>query len=48
MERLEYRNDLELGAVQKMIDYMATLGYLKKGLRAEDLLIEPSKLGVIQ
>jgi len=48
MERLEYRNDLELGAVQKMIDYMATLGYLKKGLRAEDLLIEPSKFGVIQ
>lgn len=48
MERLEYRIDLELGAVQKMIDYMSTLGYLKKGLRAEDLLIEPSKLGVIQ
>jgi NitT/TauT family transport system substrate-binding protein len=48
MERLEYRNDLELGAVQKMIDYMAALGYLKKRLRTEDLLIEPSKLGVIQ
>ena len=48
MERLEYRNDLEVGAVQKMIDYMANLSYLKKGIRAEDLLIEPSKLGVIQ
>jgi len=48
MERLEYRNDLEVGAVQKMIDYMSTLGYLKKGLRAEDLLIEPSNLGVIR
>jgi NitT/TauT family transport system substrate-binding protein len=44
MERLEYRNDLELGAVQKMIDDMATLGYLRKGLRAEDLIIDPSNL----
>jgi NitT/TauT family transport system substrate-binding protein len=48
MERLEYRNDLEVGAVQKMIDYMATLSYLKKGLRAEDLLIDPSNLRGIQ
>jgi hypothetical protein len=44
MERLEYRNDLKLGAVQEMIDYMATLNYLKKGLRAEDLLIDSSLL----
>jgi len=48
MERLEYRNDLEVGAVQEMIDYMASLGYLKKGLRAEDLLIDPSNLRGIQ
>lgn len=48
MGRLEYRNDLEAGAVQEMIDYMADLGYLKKGLRAEDLLIDPSNLRGIQ
>jgi hypothetical protein len=47
MERLEYQNDLEVGAVQQVIDYMTNLGYLKKGLRAEELLIEPSTLGVI-
>lgn len=44
MERLEYRNDLEIAAVQEMIDYMANLKYLKKGLQAEDLLIDPSYL----
>ncbi len=48
MERLEYQNDLEVGAVQQVIDYMTNLGYLKKGLRAEELLIEPSNLGVIR
>jgi NitT/TauT family transport system substrate-binding protein len=48
MERLEYRNDLEVGAVQEMIDYMAALGYLKKGFQAEDLLIDSSNLRTIQ
>jgi NitT/TauT family transport system substrate-binding protein len=48
MGRLEYRNDLEAEAVQQMIDSMAALGYLKKGLRAEDLLIDPSKVRGIQ
>lgn len=48
MERLEYQNDLEVGAVQEMIDYMAKLGYLKSELRAKDLLIDPSYLRTIQ
>jgi len=48
MERLEYRNDLGVGAIQEMIDYMASLGYLKKGLRAEDLSIDPSHLRTTQ
>jgi len=48
MERLEYRNDLEVGAVQGMIDYMANLNYLKKGLWAEDILIDPSNLRGIE
>jgi hypothetical protein len=48
MERLEYRNNLGVAAVQEMIDYMANLSYLKKGLWAEDLLIDPSNLRSIQ
>jgi len=46
MENLEYRNDLEVGAIQQMIDFMTGLGYLKKGLKAEEILIKPSTLGV--
>jgi ABC-type nitrate/sulfonate/bicarbonate transport system substrate-binding protein len=48
MERLDYRNDLTVGAVQEMIDDMANLGYLKKGLRGEDLLMDASQLRTIQ
>ena len=44
MARLEYRTDLEAAAVQEMIDDMTNLGYLKKGIRAEDLFIDPSNL----
>jgi len=48
MERLDYRNDLQVGAVQEMIDEMAGLGYVKKGLRGEDLLMDPFELRTIQ
>jgi NitT/TauT family transport system substrate-binding protein len=38
MKRLEYTTDIEPGAVQEMIDYMAELGYIKSSFPAEEIL----------
>ena len=38
MARLEYTTAIEHKVVQEMIDYIAELGYIKEGHRAEDIL----------
>jgi len=38
MNRLEYATDIDPIVVQGTIDYIAELGYIKEGLRAEDIL----------
>jgi len=38
MSRMQYRNDVDPCMVQKTIDYMAKLGYIERGLKAEDIL----------
>ncbi|MBN1188658.1 MAG: ABC transporter substrate-binding protein [Dehalococcoidales bacterium] len=38
MERLEYTTDIDSNTVQEMIDYMASLGYIKSSFKAEDIL----------
>jgi NitT/TauT family transport system substrate-binding protein len=38
MERLEYTTDIEPAMVQDMIDYMASLEYIKSGFSASDIL----------
>jgi len=38
MARLEYTTAIEPKVVQETIDYIAELGYIKQGLRAEDIL----------
>jgi len=38
MTRLEYRSDIDAAHVQSIIDYMDSLGYLKKSIDASELL----------
>ena len=38
MSRLNYTTDIDAESVQEMIDYMAKLGYIEEGLKAEDIL----------
>ena len=38
MSRLNYTTDIDAESVQETIDYMAKLGYIEKGLKAEDIL----------
>lgn len=38
MSRLDYTTDVDAGSIQEMIDYMAKLGYIEEGFRAEDIL----------
>jgi NitT/TauT family transport system substrate-binding protein len=38
MQRLEYATDIDPQMVQETIDYIASLGYIKSGFKAEDIL----------
>ena len=38
MSRLNYTTDIDAESVQETIDYMAKLGYIEEGLKAEDIL----------
>ena len=38
MSRLNYTTEIDLGFVQEMIDFMAELGYIDEGIRADDML----------
>ncbi|NAS89233.1 nitrate ABC transporter substrate-binding protein [ANME-1 cluster archaeon AG-394-G21] len=38
MSRLNYTTDLDAESVQEMIDYMAKLGYIEEGVRADEIL----------
>jgi len=38
MDRLEYTTDIDVNFVQEMIDYMASLGYIKSSFKAEEIL----------
>ncbi len=38
MQRLDYTTDIDARSVQEMIDYMAKLGYIQKGITAQDML----------
>ena len=38
MQRLDYTTDIDARSVQQMIDYMVKLGYIEKGIKAEDIL----------
>jgi NitT/TauT family transport system substrate-binding protein len=38
MDRLEYTTDIDPKVVQEIIDYLAELGYIKKGFNVEDIL----------
>ena len=38
MNRLEYSTDIDPKVVQQTIDYMVGLGYIKEGIKAEDIL----------
>jgi len=38
MSRLNYTTEIDAGFVQEMIDYMAELGYIDEGIRADDML----------
>ncbi|PXF61668.1 MAG: nitrate ABC transporter substrate-binding protein [Candidatus Methanogaster sp.] len=38
ISRLNYTTEIDLGFVQEMIDFMAELGYIDEGIRAEDML----------
>ncbi|MEA1908826.1 MAG: ABC transporter substrate-binding protein, partial [Euryarchaeota archaeon] len=38
MNRLNYTTGIDVDSVQEMIDFMAELGYIEEGIRAEDML----------
>lgn len=38
MKRLKYCNDIDPGMIQRTIDYMSQLGYLRNNLKADDIL----------
>ena len=38
MSRLNYTTEIDAGFVQEMIDFMAELGYIDEGIRADDML----------
>lgn len=38
MQRLEYTTDIDPQMVQDTIDYVASLGYIKRSFKAEDIL----------
>ena len=38
MDRVEYATNINPRIVQDMIDYMVGLGYIKKGIKAADIL----------